>query len=33
MHGRIENNLDWRLEVSDATGKVIYHFTFKAERL
>ena len=33
MHGRIENNLDWRLEVSDATGRVIYRFTFKAERL
>jgi hypothetical protein len=33
MHGRIEDNLDWRLEVSDATGKVIYRFAFKAERL
>ncbi|MDB5655309.1 MAG: hypothetical protein JWQ94_2922 [Tardiphaga sp.] len=33
MHGRIEGDLDWRLEVSDAAGKVIYRFSFKAERL
>ena len=33
MHGRIEDDLDWRLEVSDTTGKVIYRFAFKAERL
>ena len=33
MHGRIETDLDWRLEVADETGKVIYRFTFKAERL
>lgn len=33
MHGRIEGDLDWRLEVSDAKGTVIYRFSFKAERL
>lgn len=33
MHGRIEADLDWRLEVADCTGKVIYRFSFKAERL
>ena len=33
MHGRIKNNLDWRLEVLDATGRVIYRFTFQAEQL
>jgi hypothetical protein len=33
MHGRIEDDLDWQLEVSDTSGKVIYRFTFKAERL
>lgn len=33
MHGRIESDLDWRLEVADETGRVIYRFSFKAERL
>jgi hypothetical protein len=33
MHGRIESDLDWCLEVADETGKVIYRFSFKAERL
>lgn len=33
MHGQIESDLDWKLEVSDDAGKLIYRFTFKAERL
>lgn len=33
MHGRIESDLDWRLDVADNTGKIIYRFSFKAERL
>ncbi len=33
MHGRIEGDMDWCLEVSDSTGKVIYRFSFKAEKL
>jgi hypothetical protein len=33
MHGRIESDLDWRLEVADEAGTVIYRFSFKAERL
>ena len=33
MFGRIEPDLDWRLEVSDPRGKVIYRYSFKAERL
>ncbi len=33
MHGRIEGDLDWRLDVSDDAGRVIYRFSFKAERL
>jgi hypothetical protein len=33
MYGRIEEDLDWRLEVSDDTGRMIYRFSFKAETL
>ena len=33
MYGRIESDLDWRLDVSDASGAVIYQFTFQAKRL
>lgn len=33
MHGRIESDMDWRLEVADETGKIIYRFSFKAERV
>lgn len=33
MHGRIEGDLDWRLDVSNDDGHVIYRFSFKAERL
>jgi hypothetical protein len=33
MHGRIDTDLDWRLDVTDDTGRVIYRFSFKAERL
>ena len=33
MHGRIDDRMDWRLDVSDDTGRVIYRFSFKAERL
>lgn len=33
MFGRIEPDLDWRLEVSDEPEKLIYRFSFKAERL
>jgi len=33
MHGRIDSDLDWRLDVTDDTGQVIYRFSFKAERL
>ena len=33
MHGRIEGDLDWRLDVSNDEGQVIYRFSFKAERL
>jgi hypothetical protein len=33
MRGKIEGDLDWRLDVFDDTGKVIYRFSFKAERL
>lgn len=33
MHGRIDSDLDWRLEVSDTAGKVVYRFSFKAEKL
>ncbi|WP_426436474.1 DUF6894 family protein [Bradyrhizobium genosp. P] len=31
MYGRIEPGLDWRLEVTDRSGKVISQFSFKAE--
>lgn len=33
MFGRIEPDLDWRLEVSDDIGRVIYRFAFQAKRL
>lgn len=33
MMGKIEPGFDWRLEISDDTGKVIYRFSFKAEKL
>ena len=33
MYGKIESDLDWRLDVSDASGAVIYQFTFLAKRL
>lgn len=33
MHGQIDGDLNWRLEVSDHSGQVIYRFSFKAERL
>lgn len=33
MHGRIDSELDWRLDVSNDTGQVIYRFSFRAERL
>ncbi|MDB5504123.1 MAG: hypothetical protein JWR89_4025 [Tardiphaga sp.] len=29
---RIDPGLDWRLEVSDDTGRMIYRFSFKAEK-
>lgn len=31
MYGRIQPGLDWRLEVTDRSGKVISLFSFKAE--
>jgi hypothetical protein len=31
MHGNMHPGLDWRMDVSDATGTVIYRFSFKAE--
>lgn len=33
MHGRIDSDLDWRLDVTDETGQVIYRFSFQAQRL
>jgi hypothetical protein len=33
MYGRVASDLDWRLEVSDPAGKIIYRFSFKAEKL
>ena len=33
MYGRIEPGLDWRMDVSDDTGKVVYQFSFRAEDL
>ena len=33
MYGKIESDLDWRLDVSDGSGAVIYQFTFQARRL
>ena len=33
MDGRIEPGLDWRMDVSDEKGKVIYQFSFRAEDL
>ncbi|MBC7576745.1 MAG: hypothetical protein H7312_05200 [Tardiphaga sp.] len=33
MHGKIEADLDWRLDVCDGDGIVIYRFSFKAKRL
>lgn len=33
MHGRIESNLNWCLEVADESGRTVYRFSFKAERL
>lgn len=33
MFGNFEPDLDWRMEISDAMGVVIYRFSFKAERL
>jgi hypothetical protein len=31
MHGNMHPGLDWRMDVSDAAGTVIYRFSFKAE--
>jgi uncharacterized protein DUF6894 len=31
MYGHIQPGLDWRLEVTDRSGKVISLFSFKAE--
>jgi hypothetical protein len=33
MRGKIDGDLDWRLDVCDDAGQVIYRFSFKAERL
>jgi len=33
MHGKIEADFDWRLDVCDEQGTVIYRFSFKAEKL
>ena len=33
MYERIQPDLDWRLEVTDHSGKVIGLFSFKAEML
>ena len=31
--GGVKPGLDWRLEVSDDTAKVIYRFSYKAEKI
>jgi hypothetical protein len=33
MDGNMHAGLDWRMDVTDAGGKVIYRFSFKAEDL
>jgi len=33
MYGRLESETDWRLDVQDDSGKVIFRFSFKAEKL
>jgi hypothetical protein len=33
IYGRMTPGLDWRMEVSDGEGQVIYRFSFKAEAL
>jgi hypothetical protein len=33
MQGRIEPGLDWRMDVADTEGNVIYRFSFLAETL
>jgi hypothetical protein len=33
MDGKMHPGLDWRMDVTDATGNLIYRFSFKAEAL
>lgn len=33
MHGAIAPGLDWRMDVTDETGRLIYRFSLKADDL
>jgi hypothetical protein len=33
MDGKMHPGLDWRMDVTDATGQLIFRFSFKAEEL